>query len=92
MFPYDIDDVALYPAPRQLHPIKIAGNCNNSPFGIHIPDSFTLEGDLSHEVEASETIRFTICCRYCRSVAVGAIGLTDMEWEETALTNDYTNR
>ena len=75
-------DVATYPPVRSLNPLMMLGNCSSSPFGIHMPDTFTLEGNLRHDVKTDETVRFSICCCYCQKTGVGAISIADIAWTD----------
>lgn len=60
----------------------LVNDCPDSPFGIHVPDTFTLEGDLLRPVAEFECVHFSISCKCCRKKGVGVIPLADIHWED----------
>jgi len=62
--------------------LLLVNDCPESPFGIHVPDVFTLEGDVTHDAIKNMSIKFSISCSCCFKKATGSIGLNEIYWEQ----------
>jgi hypothetical protein len=62
--------------------LMLVNDCPSSTFGVHVPDVFTLEGDLNHTISKYGSVRFSISCSCCRKQGVGVIPLADIHWDD----------
>jgi hypothetical protein len=71
-------------SPRQfsINTLLLQGNCPKSVYGIHMPDEFTVEGDMQHKVSQNETLRIVVECKHCHKQGYGIIHLADLIWPE----------